>query len=707
MDEKDKQKTAFACHKGLYAFNAMLFGLSNAPAVFQELMSVVLHDCQNFATAYLDDIMIFSETLERHLEHLGIIFDKLRQHRLKSNLKKCSFLIRETHYLGFIISEDGIKPDDKKIEAIRSLPAPTCVKEVRSSIGMCSYYRSLIPNFSQIAEPIVSLTRKYAHFKWSDVHQKAELIALLNLSSWCLVMVERLFLAVPRGCLQFVIVVFPDHTHLLFFSVLKDSLTCVPRLSYPDSNVPYVLYTDASDTCIGACLTQVCEGEEKPIYYLSHKLSRTQCRWSVVEKEAFAIHFSLQKLDYYFHGASLVIRTDHKLLKYLLESPMQNKKIQLWALSMSGYNCSIEYIAGTTNTCADLLSRHPDNIKKITELTDKHDSGDVTDEKELDVNENIFQINVLDSNQFKPRTFASCEVPNEESFEKCDCSDFIKVGLDIKLEQNKDEEISEIKSMITSGKENKNVQRHYILVDNLVYYISNVNDDPCLRLYVPKHLRSSVILQYHDQNRHMGIQKTFDSIRQKYYWPNLFKEINGYVSNCITCKTRSMHKIKPPLQETDIPPYPMPKLSLDLSGPYPTTLSGNKFIIAFVDWYSGWPEAFPVPDKTAETVVDLIIEQIFPQFGCPLQIVSDNGTENVNKVVRETLAKLKIDHVLTSVYHPKSNAKVERYHRTLHDVLANMVADDQQTWNLCLNQTLAAIRFNVNESSKFSLFTIQ
>ena len=228
----------------------------------------------------------------------------------------------------------------------------------------------------------------------------------------------------------------------------------------------------------------------------------------------------------------------------------------------------------------------------------------MTDEKELDVNENLFQINVLDSNQFEPRTFASCEVRNEESFEKCDCSDFKNVGLDIKLEQTRDEEISEIRSMITSGKESKDVQRHYLLVDNLVYYISNVNDDPCLRLFVPKHLRSSVILQCHDQNGHMGIQKTFDSICQKYYWPNLFKEINGYVSKCITCKTRSMHKIKPPLRETDIPPYPMAKLSLDLSGPYPTTLLGNKYIIAFVDWYSGWPEAFLVPDKTAETVAD-------------------------------------------------------------------------------------------------------
>ena len=100
----------------------------------------------------------------------------------------------------------------------------------------------------------------------------------------------------------------------------------------------------------------------------------------------------------------------------------------------------------------------------------------------------------------------------------------------------------------------------------------------------------------------------------------------------------------------------------------------------------------------------MIIEQIYPRFGCPLLIVSDKGTENVNKVIKETLAKLKIDHVLTSVYHPQSNAKVERFHRTLHDVLAKRVADDQQTWDLFLNQALAAIRFNISESSKFSPF---
>ena len=124
------------------------------------------------------------------------------------------------------------------------------------------------------------------------------------------------------------------------------------------------------------------------------------------------------------------------------------------------------------------------------------------------------------------------------------------------------------------------------------------------------------------------------------------------------CQTRSLQKISQPLQETDIPPYPMAKLSLDHSGPHPNTLSGNKYIITFVDLLSGWSEAFAAPDKTADRVAQLIIEEIYPRHGCALQIGSENGIEYVNRTVKETLANFKMDHVLTSVYHPQRNTNV-------------------------------------------------
>ena len=152
---------------------------------------------------------------------------------------------------------------------------------------------------------------------------------------------------------------------------------------------------------------------------MSHKLSRSQCKWSVVEKEAFGIHFALQKLDYYLHYAQFVIKTDYKPLKYLLESSMQNKKIQLWALSMAGYNCSIEYIAGTTNTCADLLSRHPDNVKQNSVVqSDNQRQVEVEDQGILDVYDNLYEIDVIGSNEFDPSTFARCDLQNDEYLEK-------------------------------------------------------------------------------------------------------------------------------------------------------------------------------------------------------------------------------------------------------------------------------------------------
>ncbi|VDI83415.1 Hypothetical predicted protein [Mytilus galloprovincialis] len=193
---------------------------------------------------------------------------------------------------------------------------------------------------------------------------------------------------------------------LLIF--LKYSLTVTPLLAYPDLKKPYVLYTDASNDTIGACLTQPCEEEEthlsclrkeKPIYFLSHKLSDTQSRWSTIEKEAFSIHYALQKLDHYLHGAEFIIRTDHKPLKYLLLSPQCNKKLQLWALGIASYNCKIEWLAGTDNTIADYLSRRPPG---------QEGNQNQSETIEVDISDKAFQINTLNSNKFNPKDFASC-----------------------------------------------------------------------------------------------------------------------------------------------------------------------------------------------------------------------------------------------------------------------------------------------------------
>ena len=506
--------------------------------------------------------------------------------------------------MGVIINQGGIKPEPSKVKVMRGLPEPKSVKDVRSFVGMVSYYRRFIPNLAEIAQPLVALTRKYAHFKWTEECQTA-------------------------------------------FDFIKESLTTVPLLVYPDPNKPYVLYTDASDKCIGACLVQASEedGVEKPLYFLSHKLSDTQTRWSTIEKEAFAIYFALQKLDHYLHGAEFVIKCDHMPLKYVLDAPMQNRKIQLWVLSIAGYNCRVEYIPGPQNTCADLLSRVPS-----TYLAAEQEGPEISPE----VDERALEVAVLDSQKFNPSQLASCQVAQPEQV-----SEDEGFGFDMVTEQARDEVAVKIMQDLKGDKCPKSVDRRYILKDNILHYLSDPDNEPVMRVFVPNHLRAQVLKQYHDENGHMGVDKTYDTAKLKYYWPNMYKTLHQHVASCVTCQQRNLRKVKPPVQEMDAPPYPFAKVGLDLSGPYSRTLAGSRYIVSFIDWYSGWVKACAVPDK-CETIAHLITEEIFPRFGAPLELVTDNGTENENRVVREVTQTLNVHCVKTSYYHPQGNAKVER-----------------------------------------------
>ena len=277
-------------------------------------------------------------------------------------------------------------------------------------------------------------------------------------------------------------------------------------------------------------------------------------------------------------------------------------------------------------------------------------------------------------------------------------------GFDLVIEQSKDKELVQLKDRLQSERMSPSVASKYIILDNILYYLCYSDSDPIIRLYITSHLKQLVIEQNHDMDGHMGIEKTYDSIKGKYYWPNMYKELYQHVNLCVICQRRNLRKVKPPLQETDAPPFPFAKLGLDVSGPYPTTLSGCKCIISFVDWFSGWPEAFAVPDKSAETVVHLVLDRIIPRHSTVLQIVTDNGTENINKVMKYTLEQMNISHATTSYYHPQGNSKVEIFHRTLHDVMSQRVSENVETWDIYLNQVLAAIKFNTNDSTKFFPF---
>ena len=309
MAEKDKAKTAFTCLKGLYGLYVLPFGLTVAPLVFQELMNKVLAEAQvQYAIAFLDDIIVFSKTHAEHLQHLKKVFEKL-----KLKLSKCSFCQKRVKYLGHIISENDIEPDPSKVEVIRELRPPGTVKEVRSFVDMASFYRRFIDHFSEIVQPLTNLTKKNVRFQWTDCHQSAA------------------------------------------FETLKQKLSSAPVLGHPNFSLPYKLYTDASLYAVGAVLTQEFPEGERVIQYLSKQLTPG----SVIEREAYAIIFAVNKLRHFLLGSKFTIFTDHMLLCSLFTAEMKNVRVQRWAIMLAEYGCDVQYKSGKTNIIADILSHIP------------------------------------------------------------------------------------------------------------------------------------------------------------------------------------------------------------------------------------------------------------------------------------------------------------------------------------------------------------
>ena len=211
-------------HLPLIKFNVMPFGLANAPATFQRLVSLVLQGVHwKRCLAYLDDLLVPVGPFPDTLDNLGLVLDRLQRANLRLRPDKCKFQ-RSVKYLGRVVSGDGVRCDPDKVSAVRDWPTPHCVSDVRSFLGLASYYRRFIPNFASVAAPLHKLTEKGMKFAWDEKCQTA-------------------------------------------FQELKDFLTEAPVLSYPTPTDPFILDTDASGVGIGAVLSQVQDGQERVIFY--------------------------------------------------------------------------------------------------------------------------------------------------------------------------------------------------------------------------------------------------------------------------------------------------------------------------------------------------------------------------------------------------------------------------------------------------------
>ena len=316
--EKDRHKTAFCTPEGgLYEFVKMPFGLTNAPATFQRLMNEIFkEDLFKHVLIFLDDLLVYSETPAEHLEHLEkIFFLKLRAAGLKLKPKKCDLFQTQVNYLGHVLDKTGIRPDPKKLEAVRDWERPKTVTQVRSFTAFCNYYRQFVKNFAEVAKPLYRLTSKGVKFTWEEENEDA-------------------------------------------FQLLKARLLQAPILAFPNFRHPFVIDTDASETALGAVLSQIIDGEERPIALESRVLSKTEVNYATTKCEALGIVQAMQWFRSYFYGSQCILRTDHASLQWLFRQNADGITFRM-IQKMQEYNYRIVHRPAEKHCNADGLSRRP------------------------------------------------------------------------------------------------------------------------------------------------------------------------------------------------------------------------------------------------------------------------------------------------------------------------------------------------------------
>ncbi|GFX11413.1 retrovirus-related Pol polyprotein from transposon 17.6 [Trichonephila clavipes] len=312
---EDQDKTEFVCPFGTYRYLRMTYGLRSVPATFQRLMN---HFCNGLddilALPYLEDIIVLSETFEKHVFDLKAIFERLLLFKLKANREKCHFVSFRVKYLGFWITQKEIEVDPEKVASILDIPPPKNVKELQSFLQACSWFRRHIQDFAKISRPLSYLTKKKVQWQWGFDQQNA-------------------------------------------FQTLKKCLTTPPVLKQADGTQPYIIRTDASNYALGAVLLQGEGSNEHPIEYTSRLLTPAERNYSTTEREALAVVWALKKFRGYIEGTEITVASDHQPLKWLLNLKSPTGRLARWALEIQSFNLKVQYIPGKANVVADMLSR--------------------------------------------------------------------------------------------------------------------------------------------------------------------------------------------------------------------------------------------------------------------------------------------------------------------------------------------------------------
>jgi hypothetical protein len=643
LDEESQEKTAFITPFGQYQFKRVPFGLMTSPSIFQGFMDQMLHgynwECAN---VYVDDVLIFSATFDEHITQMDQIFDRMRKANMKAKLKKCEWARTELLYLGHIINRQGILVDPAKVEAVTSMPPPTCFKDIETFFGKANYYAKFIPDFSEKAKPLLDLKKNAKNWNYGEKEEES-------------------------------------------FQALKRSLCEAPVLKHPDLQKEFLLSTDASGYALGAVLSQEFEDGEHPIAYASRLLKPEETRYAVIEREAMAIWWAVNHFREYVEGCKFTIYTDHKPLTYFRKKHFDNTRLANYALKLQNFDFEIIYRKGEANGNADCLSRYP-----IIPLKGSRSKLVQTDES---------VVNDFDPTRYdeipKSKVAREPKAPSLKSLrlilaENLDRQQMEQQFKNIRREQRTDPLFDAMMDYLEEERLPENpklateIQRtndKYLFGEERELRRNTGNH---LVLCIPESLRKYVFYVAHEAPGagHVGILKTVKRAQDRFWWPQMAKHLADMVQACPACTAhKAMSRpYRHPLGKRETPTRVWERVHFDVWAPGNPNSRGKNTLVAFVDAFSKYLIAVPTNNHQASTIAEVIVNHVAAPYGVPTELFSDGAPEFRSAIQSQLLQALGVVRTIVSPYRPQANGQAERVFRFINPMIAAVAEAHPNKW---------------------------
>ena len=681
--EEDKHKTAFTVgNLGFHECNRMAFGLTNAPATFQRLMERTMGDLNlRECLIFLDDILIFSQNFEDHLERLERVLSKLKEHGLKLKPSKCEFCKTSVTYLGHVVSQSGVKTDPDKIRALASWPEPKNIKELRSFLGFTGYYRRFIKDYARIVKPLNDLLVGHPTYQSPDQKKKKKKKSV----PW-----------------QW------GEAQQLAFNTLKEKLSSPPILAYADFSKPFILHTDASTDGLGVVLYQEQDGHERIIAYASRGLRNSEKHYPAHKLEFLCLKWAVtEKFHDYLYGNQFTVHTDNNPLTYVLSTVKLDATGHRWLASLSNFNFKLIYRSGKSNGDADGLSRRPQDTEEMfpdvvsavcQALTVKRDNCPLAETLVI-----TSANSVLDSVESQPDICV-------------DSTDFSTV--DWAKEQSTDVTIDRVQKMVKSGylpqkpereMESPEVIKYFrewnklSLCNNILYRSAVINGVVTQQLVLPTRFRSMVLQHLHDDVGHQGRDRTLSLVRSRFYWPGLESDVKDKVQNCDKCIRRKT--IPRPVAElvSVVSTQPMELVCIDFLS-LERSKGGHEHILVITDHFTRYAQAFPTRNQLAKTTAKILFDNFIVHYGFPARLHSDQGRNFESNVIKKLRSLAGVEKSRTTPYHPMGNGIVERFNATLLNMLGTLESHQKDDWKTYVAPLVHAYNATRHDSTGYSPF---